>query len=159
MKNYFMLSSMAILFLGGAQETWAQSCETSSKKTNEEVSITKNSVVGPNSGCTPSACRGAKTKFGEAKTITDLRLSLIDLKSMMENHDRISFNPRSYDIHGIVGETDDESLQIIKDEIEIIQKEFSEKLNIHPIALDLPENKAQQVSLLKSKLSDLKKQL
>ncbi len=153
-----MLSFIAALSTAGIQESFGQSCETSSKKTTEQVSNIK-SVAGPNSGCTPSACRGAKTKFGEAKTITELRLSLIDLKSMMENHSRISFNPRSYDIHGIVGETDNESLQIIKDEIEIIQKELSEKLNIHPIVLDLPENKAQQVSLLKSKLSDLKKRL
>ncbi|PRX56306.1 hypothetical protein CLV81_0301 [Flagellimonas meridianipacifica] len=154
-----MLSLVTALSIGSIQETWAQSCETSPKKAKEQVSNNNHSVTGANSGCTLSACRGAKTKFGEAKIITDLRLSLIDLKSMMENHEGISFDPRSYDIHGIVGETDEESLQIIKDEIEIIQKEFSEKLNKQLTKVDFPKNKAKQVSLLQSRLSDLKKRL
>lgn len=65
------------------------------------------------SGCLPSSCRGAKTKFGEAKVISNLRGDLVALKTKMEKSTTPRFDASSYDIHGIVGETDDESLQII----------------------------------------------
>ncbi|MEM7381461.1 MAG: hypothetical protein AAF361_09745 [Bacteroidota bacterium] len=159
MKNHFILIG-ALLFIVGIPNSHAQSCETNPKeKVTSEISGGSNSKVASNSGCTPSACRGAKTKFGEAKVISDLRLSLIDLKSKMENHSNINFNPRSYDIHGIIGETDDESLQIIKKEIEIIERELIQKLKMQFTELEYPENKAKQVSLLRTKLTDLAKLL
>lgn len=158
MKNRFILIG-ALIFVMGIPTTYAQSCDTNAKEVvTTEAKVESNTAV-TNSGCTPSACRGAKTKFGEAKVISDLRLSLIDLKSKMENHSSISFNPRSYDIHRIIGETDDESLQIIKTEIEIIERELSQKLKLQFTENVYPESKAKQVSMLKAKLSDLVKLL
>ncbi len=111
------------------------------------------------SGCTPSACRGAKTKFGEAKVISDLRTSLIALKADMEKSKTTDFEARSYDIHGIVGESDDESLQIIVDEVKIIEASFAKNLNHQSPKFILPENKAKQVQYLSARINKLKKVL
>ncbi len=111
------------------------------------------------SGCSPTACRGAKTKFGEAKVISTLRLALIDLKAEMEKSLVPSFDVRSYDIHGIVGETDDESLDIIIKEVRIVEKEMSEKLNHNLATFHLPENKAKQIQYLNNRIKGLKAQL
>ncbi|UOY08357.1 hypothetical protein L0P88_07315 [Muricauda sp. SCSIO 64092] len=159
MKHHFTIMGVMALFLG-IQDTFSQSCETMSKEEASQVAEGQgNSVTSANSGCTPSACRGAKTKFGEAKVISDLRLSLIALKSKMEKHGTINFNPRSYDIHDIVGETDDQSLRIIKNEIEIIEKELIQKLNAQFPDNEFPTNKAKQVTALRAKLSILEKAL
>lgn len=109
------------------------------------------------SGCLPSSCRGAQTKFGEAKVITNLRSSLIALKADMEKSNAFKFDTRAYDIHGIVGETDDESLDIIVREIKIIEREFSGKTDFRSVALSLPKSKAQQITYLENRLDTLKK--
>jgi len=111
------------------------------------------------SGCSPSQCRGAQTKFGEAKVISSLRENLIELKAIMEKSSEITFDAKSYDIHDIVGENDDESLEIIANEVKVVEKEFSEKLNFSASAFTLPENKAKQVAYLSSRLEALKKLL
>ncbi len=121
------------------------SCGTASK-TNEATS-----------GCLPSSCRGAKTKFGEAKVISDLRSNLIALKSEMEKSKAPKFESRSYDIHGIVGKTDDESLEIIIRELKLIEKDFSNKMRFKPLAFTLPDNKAKQIKYLESRIEGLKK--
>ena len=59
------------------------------------------------SGCTPSNCKGAKTKFGEAKVISALRAELISLKALMEEHDKLKFSENAISVHGIIGETDE----------------------------------------------------
>ncbi|NAS12195.1 hypothetical protein [Poritiphilus flavus] len=159
MKKYFMLIG-AFAFIMGISGTYAQSCETKSKEAaTQESSDGVNTAASTNSGCKPSACRGAKTKFGEARVISDLRLSLIEVKSKMENHSSISFSPRSYDIHSIIGETDDESLSIIKNEIEIIERELSQKLKVQFTEQAYPERKARLVSTLRARISDLAKLL
>ena len=72
-------------------------------------------------GCsTDTSCRGAKTKFEEAKVITTLRSSLVFLKTEMEKSDSIAFNAKLYDVDNMVGESDDESLQIIVKEVKNI---------------------------------------
>ena len=112
------------------------------------------------SGCTPSACRGAKTKFGEAKVISNLRLNLIALKADMEKSTDPEFEPRAYDIHGIVGESDDQSLQIISDEVQLIEEAFAQKMSFQPLAsFDLPESKARQVRYLNDRIKELQKLL
>ena len=159
MKNDVIVSAILVLSLVGIQETRAQSCETTSLKTTDSTAENKGAASGTNSGCTPSACKGAKTKFGEASVISDLRLVLIDLKSKMEKHKTIKFSPRSYDIHGIVGQTDDESLQIIKDEIEVLQKELAQMLGVDFTPMQYPRSKAKQVAFLKARLKQLEESL
>tara|TARA_Y100000385_G_scaffold280105_1_gene330716 strand:- start:1230 stop:1676 length:447 start_codon:yes stop_codon:yes gene_type:complete len=111
------------------------------------------------SGCTPSNCRGAKTKFGEAKVISELRLDLIDLKADMEKSKNPSFDSKWYDIHGIIGDSDSESLEIIVKEVQKIEKAFEEKLNHESGNFELPENKAKQITYLTERIEGLKKQL
>ena len=160
MKNYFNALALTLLLLLGFQEAVGQSCDTTAKtEVNESVSNKGQSKTGANSGCTPSACRGAKTKFGEAKVISELRLSLIDLKSKMESHKAITFNPRSYSVHGIIGKSDDESLQIIRDEIAIMEKEITDKSQVQFPTIEFPENKAKLVSVLRSRMETLEKAL
>ncbi len=112
--------------------------------------------AGSTSGCSPSACRGAKTKFGEAKVISDLRLSLIDLKTDMEKSTRPKFDAASYDIHGIVGESDEESLAILVKEVQLVEMAFAEKLNHQARAFVLPDSKAKQVKYLNTRIAQLK---
>ncbi len=108
------------------------------------------------SGCLPSACRGAKTKYGEAKVITQLRTDLIELKAGMEKSKSPSFDAKSYDIHGIVGNTDDESLDIIVREIQVVEKAFAEKANYNAPKFALPESKAKKVQYLSQRIQELK---
>lgn len=107
------------------------------------------------SGCTPSSCRGAKTKFGEAKVITGLRESLIALKAKMEKSKQPVFSPRSYDIHGIVGKSDNESLQILVREVKLVEGEVAQKLNKQLATFALPKNKAKQIKYLNERISAL----
>lgn len=111
------------------------------------------------SGCTPSNCRGATTKFGEAKVITELRTNLIELKAEMEKSESLKFDARSFDIHGIVGESDEESLDIIVKEVKIVEEELSEKLDFNPEAFELPDNSAKQVAYLDERIEELKELL
>ncbi len=106
-------------------------------------------------GCKPSSCRGAKTKFGEAKVITELRESLIAVKATMEKSESPAFDKRSFDIEGIVGESDEESLSIIAREVKIMEGELSGKLNRQFDEFELPGSKAQQVKYLSGRIQDL----
>lgn len=108
------------------------------------------------SGCKPSSCRGAKTKFGEAKVISTLRTHLIALKAEMEASKTPKFEERSFDIHDIVGETDEESLGIIIREVKLMENDFSNKTSFRPLIFSLPENKAKQVKYLENRIAVLK---
>ena len=111
------------------------------------------------SGCAPSSCRGSQTKFGEAKTITLLRQDLVALKTKMEQSLNPKFSPRSYDVHGIVGNSDDQSLQLIATEVDIIEAEFVDKTP-YTTALVMPKsNKAKQLQHLKKTIANLHKAL
>lgn len=107
------------------------------------------------SGCKPSSCRGAKTKFGEAKVITAVRESLVELKADMEKSDSPVFDERSYDIHDIVGDSDEESLAIIAREVRLIEQEFQSKLDRTFKEFDLPTNRARQVKYLAGRIETL----
>lgn len=139
--------------------TWsnAQSnqCEPKPEITSIEKSDDVNSNSESTSGCAPSSCRGAQTKFGEAKVISSLRANLVQLKTAMEKSNSPKFNSRSYDIHGIVGDSDEESLQIIIREVQLIEKEFSNKTNFKPLKFTLPKSKAKQISYLNNRLSEV----
>ncbi len=108
------------------------------------------------SGCKPSSCRGAKTKFGEAKVISNLRNELIALKAKMEQSKTPKFEARSYDLHGIVGKSDDESIDIIIKEVKLIEKDFNKNSKYTPVAFDLPQNKAKQIQYLSDRIEALK---
>ena len=108
-----------------------------------------------NPGCVPSSCRGGQTKFGEAKVITDLRSQLIIVKSRMKLSPAVEFSPRSYDQENIVGETDDESLAIIMEEVERIENEFYSKLGTSFQKFDPPNSKAKQARYIKKRLDYL----
>ncbi|MEX0275570.1 MAG: hypothetical protein AB3N16_14450 [Flavobacteriaceae bacterium] len=131
-------------------------CAIDHKKDGKASCGTASATLETTSGCLPSSCRGAKTKFGEAKVISNLRSSLVGLKAEMEKSKTPKFDERSYDIHDIVGETDDESLQIIVREVQLMEKEFSLKTQFRPLAFTLPENKAKQVKYLEKRLETLK---
>ena len=137
------------------------SCCAKDKESAEKTTAccSSSSAKEATSGCTPSACRGAQTKFGEAKVITTLRSNLISLKAEMEKSSQPVFDARSYDIHGIVGESDDESLEIIVREVQLIENAFIEKLNHQASEFSLPENKAKQVQYLSTRIDALKKLL
>ena len=158
----FLSLGMFLSFNATAQTTCCHNKnndEITCCKEESDVNISGKTDTAKAPGCTPSACRGAKTKFGEAKVISDLRLDLIALKSEMENSKSPTFNSRSYDIHGIIGNSDDESIEIIAREVKIVEKEFAEKLDYQADAFILPENKAKQVSYLNKRIASLKKLL
>lgn len=73
----------------------------------------------------------------------------------MEKTKRTSFDAKSYDIHGIVGESDNESLQIIIKEVKKVEKAFAQKLNYKTAQFSLPENKAKQVQYLNARIDKL----
>ncbi|MEM7104703.1 MAG: hypothetical protein AAF502_16320 [Bacteroidota bacterium] len=156
MKTLFQIFSITFFFLiagqGMAQST---TCCTTSKDAEKKVCCTKDSKQATTSGCTPSACRGAQTKFGEAKVISALREDLINLKAIMETYETINFDERTYSVHGIVGETDDESISIIADEVRIIEGSFSSLMQQRFEPFELPQNKARQVAYLKKRISSL----
>lgn len=106
-------------------------------------------------GCKPSSCRGAQTKFGEAKVISEVRADLIALKADMEKSVIPSFNERSYDIHNIIGESDEESIAIIVKEVKLIEAEFTIKLDSVFDEFTLPSSKAKQVKYLTGRIQQL----
>ncbi len=153
-----VLSLMMFLFMGFDGAAQESCCDS---KTHSEANCNDGESKEKTSGCTPSNCRGAKTKFGEAKAITELRQSLIEVKTIMETSKEHSFSPRSYDIHGIVGTSDEESLDIIVNELKAVENELKLKLDFKAKAFELPKQKAKQVQyltkrieLVKSKLND-----
>lgn len=143
-KSFQTLLGLPVLFFGSPDFTHAQSsCDS------------KISVEQKTPGCTPSACRGAQTKFGEAKVISDLRKQLIDLKSQLEVSVIHTFDERTYSVHGLLGETDEESLQIITKEVKIIENAFSKLMDTQFPAIDAAENKAKTVQALKLRIEQL----
>lgn len=162
LRKALLISPLLLGLLLDSGTGFAQSscCAESKKDQSENVKEKDESKCEPSyqatSGCTPSACRGAKTKFGEAKVISDLRLSLINLKADLENSTDPEFEERSFDIHDIVGESDDESLEIIVNEIKLIEDDFTSKLDYKPSEFALPENKARQVTYLGARIEGLK---
>jgi len=105
------------------------------------------------SGCTPSNCRGAQTKFGEAKVISDLRQQLISLKSKMEEHKKYNFSAEAISIHDIIGETDAQSLDIIYQHLILIQSEIVEVFKSEVPALTLSNQKALKVQQLNQQIA------
>lgn len=160
-KKNIYLSLLSIFLSAGIGTSFGQSACCSSKapeKTKTSSCSSKESKKST-SGCSPSGCRGAKTKFGEAKVISDLRLDLIDLKAKMEASKTVEFEARSYDIHGIIGETDDESLEIIIREFKIVQKAFEKSLNLKVSEEKIPSKKAKQIVWLKDRIKNLSTKL
>ena len=149
--------SIAVFFAGLLFSPLANAqtncCDT--KKSEENSACCNTDKKEQTSGCTPSNCRGAQTKFGEAKVITSLRKELISLKARMEESQDPEFTARSYDIHGIVGESDEASIQIISGEVQLIEGEISKKMKRQFSSFTLPANKAKQVSYLSGRIKTL----
>ena len=125
---------------------------TASDQQSAQKSCCTKTAKESTSGCTPSQCRGAKTKFGEAKVISELRSNLIDLKSMMENYKDHKFSNQAITVHDIVGETDDESLDIVANHLAIIESEIYAFANKEAPSLIVPTNKANQVKNLQERI-------
>ncbi len=142
---------------GGGEKHDEASCKTDHKKDGKSSCGTSSTTTESTSGCSPSSCRGAKTKFGEAKVISNLRSNLVALKTKMEKSKRPKFETRSFDIHGIVGKSDDESLRIIIKELKLMETEFSNKTKFKSLVFKLPDNKAKQITYLESRIEGLKK--
>lgn len=164
LKLIFKTSLFCLLTFLFSNVTQAQTACCSSKVSTPKScapakTTTKTAAKETTSGCNPSACRGAKTKFGEAKVISELRLSLIALKGEMETYDKVKFPQRSYDIHGIIGESDDESLAIIEKEVKIVEEQFVEKFNLKLATTNIPENKAKKVKYLSERIELFKNTL
>lgn len=156
LKGAFL--TMALLFstLLSTEALAQTSCCTKGATAKKTACCSSSSAANTQtSGCSPSSCRGAKTKFGEAKVITALRGNLIELKAEMEKTKKVSFDAKSYDIHGIVGDSDSESLQIIIKEVKVVEKAFAQKLNYKTPQFILPENKAKQVQYLNTRIDKL----
>ncbi len=152
MKKTFVLSfSIIALFLTGTSLS-AQSTCCSKTKSDSACAPEKEQRA----GCSPSSCRGEQTKFGEVKVITSLRKNLISLKAEMEKYTVTKFSQRSYSVHGLVGESDDESLNIIVTEVKLIEKELKNKLGKSLTAFSLPKGKAKQVKYLSKRIKGLK---
>ena len=162
-QKKLFLSTFILLFTLFSTQAFAQSSccakgkEGSSK--SDACCSSASTATTETSGCSPSNCRGAQTKFGEAKVITTLRESLVSLKADMELSTEPVFDKRTYDIHGIVGESDEQSLQIIVAEVKLIEKYFSENLNKSARKFKLPKNKAKQVAYVGVRIDELKTQL
>lgn len=145
LKGILLIGSLLIASGFGVKKFFFSSCCAATAETT--------------SGCTPSNCRGAQTKFGEAKVISDLRINLIELKAELEKSEDVAFDPRSYDIHDIIGESDDESLEKIVTEVKIVEEEIVDKLNQKLAVFELPENKAKQIQYLNGRIESLQEVL
>ena len=77
----------------------------------------------------------------------------------METYDKVKFPQRSYDIHGIIGESDDESLEIIEKEVKIVEEQFVEKFDLKLASAEVPENKAKKVKYLSERIELFKNTL
>jgi len=111
------------------------------------------------SGCTPSNCRGAKTKFGEARVISNLRLELVSLKAKLENHNDYSFSEHAISVHDIIGETDEHSLEIITEHVALIESEILPVKDNELQLVEWSENKAIKVKQLDERIKALNKLL
>lgn len=161
LKGLLFSASLLLSMLLSVNAVAQTSCCSSDKKEvktaccSGDQSDAKAATGEATSGCTPSNCRGAQTKFGEARVITELRTSLIALKAGMEKSTDPSFEARSFDIHGIVGESDDESLQILVKEVKIVEAAFAKTMNHNSPSFNLPDNKAKQVRYLRKRIEAL----
>ncbi len=171
MLNKFKSIVIAISLIASGSHMYAQSsCCTSSNKleanceTNQNQSTAQNACCAKTteettSGCTPSSCRGAQTKFGEAKVITDLRTKLVALKSKMETYKPHKFSNNAITMHGIVGESDEESLDIIYKHLMNMESEiYPSKKQKLPKKLQ-PKSKADRVKLLDQRITEASKLL
>lgn len=169
MKKILVLIPMLIFGMGlstvsaqNSSESKPKQCCSKSKKEDSKKAACCSSATASNkktSGCSPSACRGAKTKFGEAKVITALRESLVDLKADMEVSATPKFEAADYDIHDIVGESDDESLDILIKHVQQAEQAFASKAGAEFSKFELPESKAKQVLYLNERIAKLKEML
>jgi len=159
--NRKSILTVAILSLGMLIGTSAQAQTCCSKKAEAKKCCStghaESSANTETSGCAPSSCRGAQTKFNEAKVITTLRADLIALKAEMEKSQSPAYSERSYDIHGIVGETDEESIEIIAREVKLVEAELAAKAKISVKEFNLPEQKAAQIKYLNQRIEALRK--
>jgi len=142
------------MFLSNTNYAQSTACKPGEAK-SEACCASKAKVAESTSGCSPSNCRGAQTKFGEAKVITTLRGDLIALKANLETYTTVDFEERTYSVHALVGETDEESLQIITKEVQLIEDAFSENLNETLASFELPEQKAKKVQYLQARIQHL----
>lgn len=142
---------------GSAKSTCAKNTKAADMSTNAKAvaCCTKSTAQETTSGCTPSNCRGAKTKFGEAKVISDLRLKLVALKANMETYENKTFSERSYSVHDIIGESDDQSLEIIEQEVQLIEEEFIASFDLELNQKSKANNKAKQVRHLTNRIDFL----
>ncbi len=156
-SNIKIVALFVIILLSvGSLTAQKKCCSKSDKSSTTSIESEKLEDVAKaesTSGCNPSSCRGAQTKFGEAKIITTLRKQLIDLKAEMETYANVDFPERSYSVHGLVGKTDDESLGIIIDEVKIIEDNFVASLELKLSTESLPESKAKQIVFLENRIS------
>ena len=106
------------------------------------------------SGCTPSNCRGAKTKFGEAKVISELRLQLVALKAKMESHN-LNFSEQSISVHDIIGESDQESLEIVAEHLGMMEMEILSQTDNNLPVVEWSERKALKVKQLNDRITEL----
>lgn len=145
MKLFLLVISFFLCFLNLS----AQSKSTPKAQTNCKTST---------ACCVPSSCRGTQTKFNEAKVITNLRNSLVSLKAEMEQSGVSDFKSET-DNGQLIGKTDDESLQIIAEQVQLIEATFVKTLNHQPNPFILPDNKAKQVKYLSSRIETLQQLL
>ena len=158
-QRKLLLSTIILVLSLFSTDAFAQSsCCAKGKETSSKnaACCDKSMAETKTSGCSPSNCRGAQTKFGEARVITSLRESLVALKGEMELSTEPVFDARTYDIHGIVGETDEQSLQLIVDEVKLIEKYFNDHLSKRVGKFKLPKNKAKQVAYVDDRIDQLK---
>lgn len=161
------------LFVAGINSSYAQTacCAKGSKeqmkcatadgdtKATASKACCAPSAKATTSGCTPSNCRGAKTKFGEAKVISELRLNLVALKAKMEKHEDHSFSAAAISVHDIIGASDEESLQIVAEQVSIIEPEILAVSSEQLPALTASDNKAIQVKHLRERITALTEML
>lgn len=154
LKHLFAVPALLLGLLFSVPADAQSSCCSKDKQEQNSACCSSASNT-QTSGCSPSNCRGAKTKFGEAKVITNLRAELIAVKAEMEKSKRPVFSERSYDIHGIVGESDEESIAIIAREIQVMEAEFA-KSKAGFEAFELPEQKAKQIQYLRARIATVR---
>jgi len=127
-------------------------CQEKSKATKACCSSDKKLTT---SGCTPSNCRGAKTKFGEAKVISNLRLELVALKAKMETHKKLKFSDDAISVHNIIGETDEQSMVIVEKHVALITSEVTSLSNVKLPEIVWSDNKAIKVKQLNERITAL----
>ncbi len=163
MLNHFKFFFCTLIICFAAANANAQKpcCSADSKaavecnKKVDNLACCTKSAKETTAGCTPSNCRGAKTKFGEAKVISNLREKLVALKAKLEDYPSHKFSNQAITVHEIIGETDDESIKIVSNHLAIIESEVygfrNQKLpEIKPV-----ENKAKQVQQLQERINTL----